>query len=133
MAIVAWQEGTVEQAGYDEGRVRELDMTVIVSSSPDEGGCGEKTYEIKVTNMKTYVVADKIKIRNVRGYTQIHSKKSVTKLIKLSDWRKRTSDYRVMGSEWVLCLQFAHTRPIYPTYFAGNPYTTRIMAKSIRI
>ena len=48
--------------------------------------------------------------------------------IKLPDWRKTTHNCRVMGSVLVLFLLSAHTRPIYHTYFAGNPYKARIMA-----
>ena len=33
-----------------------------------------------------------------------------------------------MGSVWVLYLIFAHTKPMYPTHFVGNPYTARITA-----
>ena len=32
----------------------------------------------------------------------------------------------VVGSVWVQFVLSAHTRPIYPTYFAGNWYTPRI-------
>ena len=41
-------------------------------------------------------------------------------LTKLPDW--------YIGSVWVLFLVFAHTRPMYPTHFAGSPYTARITA-----
>ena len=33
-----------------------------------------------------------------------------------------------MGSVWVLFHFSAHTRPIYPTHFAGNQYTAFITA-----
>ena len=49
-------------------------------------------------------------------------------LIKLPNWRKTTYNCRGMGSVWVLFRLSAHTRPIYPTHFAGNPYTARITA-----
>ena len=41
--------------------------------------------------------------------------------IKLPDWGKTTHNCRVMGSVWVLYLLSTHTRPIYPTHFAGSP------------
>ena len=46
--------------------------------------------------------------------------------IKLPDWRKITHNCRVIGSVWVLFLS-TNTRSIYPTHFAGNPYTACIM------
>ena len=49
-------------------------------------------------------------------------------LIKLPDRSKVTHNCRVMGSVWVLFFLSAHTRPIYPTHFAGNPYPARITA-----
>ena len=45
-------------------------------------------------------------------------------LMKLHDRRKTTHNCRVMGSVWVLFLHSAHKRPIYPTHFVGNPYTS---------
>ena len=36
----------------------------------------------------------------------------------------------IIAELWVLFLLSAQTRPIYPTHFAGNPYTARIMATS---
>ena len=55
------------------------------------------------------------------------NKNTIKTLIKLPNWRKTAHNCRVMGSVRVLFLS-AHTRPIYPTHFAGNPYTARITA-----
>ena len=56
----------------------------------------------------------------------IHINENTIKtLIKLPDWRKKKHNIRVMGSVFLL---FAHTKPIYPTYFAGNLYPACIMA-----
>ena len=33
-----------------------------------------------------------------------------------------------MGGVWELFLLSAYSRPIYPTHFAGSPYTARITA-----
>ena len=55
-------------------------------------------------------------------------KNTLKPLMKLHSWRKTTHNYRVMGSVWVLFFLSArtHTKPIYPTHFAGNTYTARI-------
>ena len=55
------------------------------------------------------------------------AKTTLKTLIKLPHWGQ-THDCRVIGSVWVACLLFAHTRPICPTHFAGNPYPARITA-----
>ena len=64
------------------------------------------------------------------GEPKIHSTQNYSHKIrkKLLDWRKTTHNWRIMGSVWVLYLLSAHIRPIYPTHFAGSPYTARITA-----
>ena len=56
------------------------------------------------------------------------NKTTLKTLIKLPDCRKTTHNYRVMDSVWGLFLLSVHTRPIYPTNFAGNPYRACITA-----
>ena len=57
----------------------------------------------------------------------LHPKQKYLKtIIKLPDWRKTTYNCRVLGSVWVLFHLSTHTTPIYPTHFAGSPYTARI-------
>ena len=62
------------------------------------------------------------------GHIYALNKNTLKTLIQLPDWRKTTHDCRVMGSIWVLFFLSAHTRPIYPTRFAGSPYTAHITA-----
>ena len=67
-----------------------------------------------------------VNIHHLRSYTL--NKNTLNTRIKLLDWRKTTHNCRVMGCAWVLLHFFDHTRAIYPTHFAGNPYTARIKA-----
>ena len=60
------------------------------------------------------------------GYTI--NKNTLKTLVQLSDWRKTTHNCRVMGCAWVLFRHSTHTRPIYPTRFAGNRHAARITA-----
>ena len=48
------------------------------------------------------------------------NKTTLKTLIKLPECKKTTHNCRVMGSVWVLLLLSAHTRPTYPTHFAGS-------------
>ena len=64
-------------------------------------------------------------LRGIMRHTEVNTLKT---LIELHDWRKTTHNCRVMVSARLLFLLSAHTRPIYPTHFAGSPYTARITA-----
>ena len=52
---------------------------------------------------------------------------SVEKPIKIHDWRKQPI-IRSYGQCMGIISLSAHTRPIYPTNFAGSPYTARVTA-----
>ena len=75
-----------------------------------------------ISNITSCAISVSVYVHTKQNYAQ-----NAYKIIRLE--KKTAHNYfRVMGSVWVLFLLSAHTRPIFPTYFAGSPYTARITA-----